>query len=433
MGLILLLFSYSELENMILCDSNHLSSALRWTSYLINVYYTAGSPDLYRTEYRPKRLGLLSTLRAISSQDLTTWSSHPWLNSIIITAYNAQPFVVQLEEKLLNCNSVEEIFESEEIGGNKLEDDNEMQYELRDMRCHGLKSVFSLCIAICLHELRGLSICDCEMIEEIVSITEENENTSRLSFASHGKAEDLPQDLDFKSVERFSGIYDEDKKRITQANVMNKIVFHALEELDLKSLSSCVTLHKLETLRDDKGMFNYCTKLQISHCDSIRSLVSPSVAARLVQLEHLEVGSCKKLAEIVRKDSEGGNNNNKILLPKLTTLVLSDLATLSCFCSGAYHLDLPSLVKFIYENCPQFTTFCSTIVSTPKLHHVNIVPLSISTQGDLNLAMHCAHNVDIYKEELQKLETLRYIDEEQDEGLVGYITRVTRLMQYEMF
>uniref|UniRef100_A0A5B7BJT5 Disease resistance protein At4g27190-like leucine-rich repeats domain-containing protein n=1 Tax=Davidia involucrata TaxID=16924 RepID=A0A5B7BJT5_DAVIN len=124
--------------------------------------------------------------------------------------------------------------------------------------------------------------------------------------------------------------------------------------------------------------------LDIYQCNGLRNLFSPSAWRGLIQLQRLEIDSCKILKEIVAiergedeeqdscmmkeeivatkrgEDEEEKMATDIIVFPQLRTLKLMSLPELVNVYQGNYILKLPSLEELTIEECPKMKTFPSS-------------------------------------------------------------------------
>ncbi|XP_061355976.1 uncharacterized protein LOC133300448 [Gastrolobium bilobum] len=216
---------------------------------------------------------------------------------------------------------------------------------------------------------------------------------------------------------------------------------YELEKMKLKNLPKLRHIWKPNIT----GLVSFLklTSITIRNCNSLKSLLSHSMARSLVQLQDLNVYHCKMMEEIVTKEKENneGGSKIKILFPQLKTLDLSHLPNLECVCSVDYdydiplcdfgedkdvnnkiHILLPQLQEFYLLRVPKLKCFSSGAYDYDIMmgcngeiieESPNIINVTLSTPN--------LHNV-----ELQKLDTFKGI--EQDEGLLGYITRESDLV-----
>ena len=88
-------------------------------------------------------------------------------------------------------------------------------------------------------------------------------------------------------------------------------------------------------------------------------------------LVNLNVSICKKIEEIIGHVGEEAKEN-RIAFSKLKLLILDDLPRLASFCLENYTLEFPSLEQVSVTHCPNMKTFSLGILSTPKLHKVQV-------------------------------------------------------------
>ncbi|MED6185080.1 hypothetical protein PIB30_053591 [Stylosanthes scabra] len=115
--------------------------------------------------------------------------------------------------------------------------------------------------------------------------------------------------------------------------------------------------------------FRNLRKLKIGCCDGLKSVLSPSIARGLRQLQELSVHECEELEKIISDEEEkiyeeSINNVKIIAFPSLKWLTLYRLPRLECFCSSAYHFDLPSCHDIIIKECPKVEACCKGMTKT---------------------------------------------------------------------
>ncbi|KAH9686988.1 Disease resistance protein [Citrus sinensis] len=88
-------------------------------------------------------------------------------------------------------------------------------------------------------------------------------------------------------------------------------------------------------------------------------------------LVNLNVSYCKKIEEIIGHVGEEAKEN-RIAFNELKLLELYDLPRLTSFCLENFTLEFPSLERVSMTHCPNMKTFSQGIVSTPKLHEVQV-------------------------------------------------------------
>ena len=117
--------------------------------------------------------------------------------------------------------------------------------------------------------------------------------------------------------------------------------------------------------------FQNLRKLKIGCCDSLKSVLSPSIARSLSQLQELSIHECEMMEQIITNDeektSEEPNNSVKITFPALQWLTLYRLPSLRCFCSSTYHFELPSCNDITIKECPKMEDCCNGTIGMREL------------------------------------------------------------------
>ncbi|KAB2064101.1 hypothetical protein ES319_A10G266300v1 [Gossypium barbadense] len=113
--------------------------------------------------------------------------------------------------------------------------------------------------------------------------------------------------------------------------------------------------------------FRNLTTLEVSYCKMMINVVTPSVVENLVQLTAMRVIHCIEMTEIVANE---GDYHQTIVVSKLKCLLLSNLQSLTSFCSGSYTFNFPCLENVVVAMCPKLKIFSEGVLSTPQLQRV---------------------------------------------------------------
>ncbi|TYH00682.1 hypothetical protein ES288_A10G298600v1 [Gossypium darwinii] len=113
--------------------------------------------------------------------------------------------------------------------------------------------------------------------------------------------------------------------------------------------------------------FRNLTTLEVSYCKMMINVVTPSVVENLVQLTAMRVSHCIEMTEIVANE---GDYHQTIVVSKLKCLLLSNLQSLTSFCSGSYTFNFPCLENVVVAMCPKLKIFSEGVLSTPQLQRV---------------------------------------------------------------
>ncbi|XP_052297571.1 disease resistance protein At4g27190-like [Citrus sinensis] len=204
--------------------------------------------------------------------------------------------------------------------------------------CHELKHLFSFSMAKNLLRLQKVLLSLCDDLEMIVGPDREKPTTS----------------LGFNEI-----IADDDPAP--------KVILPSLEELNLRELGN------IKKLWADHNQGMYCcqnlTKVIVWRCDSLKYLFSYSMVNSLLQLQHLDISSCKSMEGVVDTTGWSERDEGKLIelkvFPKLHSLQLYWLPELTSFANTRHvHSDLvvefPSLQILKIISCNDMLRFIST-------------------------------------------------------------------------
>lgn len=85
----------------------------------------------------------------------------------------------------------------------------------------------------------------------------------------------------------------------------------------------------------------------------------------------MKVDGCSKITELVVA-IEADEANEEIFFPKLESLDLNRLQSLTTFCSANYTFKFPSLCYLSVSACPKMKIFCRGVLSAPRLKKVRL-------------------------------------------------------------
>ncbi|KAI5660507.1 hypothetical protein M9H77_29300 [Catharanthus roseus] len=268
-------------------------------------------------------------------------------------------------------------------------------------KCKNLRFLLPFHVAKMLVKIQYITIIQCETMEGVIGKTDWEHDDDDAELApfpdlQYLKLEDLPMLEMFSSgslrtLERggcpkwkiFHKAPISDAKSIEASNLKTSegSLFH--QKVKFPSLKELHVSDKVEMLHDGILVLRNLTKLNISNCDNVRYLLSPSIIRELSSIKTLEIRYCKLIEEIVVRDVEDEGKVDKLVLPQLEKLVLRKLENLKWFFHG--DLDLPSLVYFELNGCPKMEVLCCGTLCTPNRIEVKLgYSESIWTQEDLN-------------------------------------------------
>nr|POE92923.1 disease resistance protein [Quercus suber] len=134
--------------------------------------------------------------------------------------------------------------------------------------------------------------------------------------------------------------------------------------------------------------FHYLKKLHVSGSDVLISLLTPSTARTLVQLQKITIWGCKRMTEIVANEGSEAEAGDEIAFNNLSEMVFIDLPSLTAFHLGNRTIKFPSLVEVQMHSCPKLKIFYSGVLSTPKLRFFMMEGKRITKEegaGDVDL------------------------------------------------
>ncbi|XP_044477938.1 probable disease resistance protein At4g27220 isoform X2 [Mangifera indica] len=161
-----------------------------------------------------------------------------------------------------------------------------------------------------------------------------------------------------------------------------------LPYLEVLDIDSCYRMISLPTF---STYFLPLKVLKLSYCHGlIKRLITPSMAKSLVHLREMSIYRCNLLTEVVEDEADVTTTN--IGFHSLEKLSLKKLDSLTCFCSGNYSFNFPSLRVLVIKGCLNMKTFCLGFLSTPRLHNVNYENELVEIgENDLNTSVQQSH------------------------------------------
>ncbi|XP_022719667.1 uncharacterized protein LOC111277500 [Durio zibethinus] len=258
--------------------------------------------------------------------------------------------------------------------------------------CHNLKNVFTSSMVKRFVQLKTLVVVQCEEMEEIITISAEEERNKAMVFPkldylyldglsnlrrfSCGinpikfpvlrklKITECPALSTFHcdsitNVGKSSNIISKDHKLqidVPHCLFNDKVVLPAIKELVLELMSS------IGKLWDDQlpaavlsSVFQNLSNLEVGSCHKLKYVFPSSVVKSFVQLKTLVVRECEEMEEIIAVSAEE-ERNNRMVFPKLDSLELKRLHNLKRFCCGN-PIQFPVLRELKIWICPILSTF----------------------------------------------------------------------------
>ncbi|XP_029126231.1 uncharacterized protein LOC109793654 [Cajanus cajan] len=144
------------------------------------------------------------------------------------------------------------------------------------------------------------------------------------------------------------------------------ILFQRLECLILKECPC------LNIIAPSSVSFTCLTNLEVSNCNKLIYLMTPSTAKSLVQLTTMKVIQCDSMVTIV-SEPENEEQMQWIIFRQLKEIELDSLPELESFCSSnCCVFEFPLLEKFVVSACSNMKsfTFSNQVNETPNLRQV---------------------------------------------------------------
>ncbi|XLT76164.1 hypothetical protein HN873_032438 [Arachis hypogaea] len=144
-------------------------------------------------------------------------------------------------------------------------------------------------------------------------------------------------------------------------------VQHISENIEKLQIDKC---HSLRSIVPSEVSFSSLIELNISECNGLVNLFTPSTSRTLHQLKNMSIENCESLKEIVSEEeveeSSGHVGEEIIVFHKLKTLSLRSLPNLGRFYNGNIGIKFPSLVHLLLIDCSKMESFCAGTVSVNR-------------------------------------------------------------------
>ncbi|KAL4578645.1 hypothetical protein LXL04_014773 [Taraxacum kok-saghyz] len=177
-----------------------------------------------------------------------------------------------------------------------------------------------------------------------------------------------------------------------------EMFFSHVEEITLNDLNRLELLwdcpHKYISLRN-------LQRIQISYCNSLKTLFPATVAQGLVNLGEINITVCKKLEAVISANDVNATRGEieqtdctetdvDLIFPRLTKITLVGLNKLESFYSGHSTIRYPSLERICFEKCYGMRRWGYGIQDIPKINFhrqgtecsINDILLHLKTRGN---------------------------------------------------
>ena len=135
----------------------------------------------------------------------------------------------------------------------------------------------------------------------------------------------------------------------SEAEAGDEIAFNNLRCLSLNDMPSLTAFH----LGNRTIKFPSLVEVEVNNCPKLISLLTPSTARTLTQLQRIRIKDCKRMIEIVANEGSEAKAGDEIAFNNLTSLEFYKLPSLTAFHLGNCTIKFPSLVEVKVNNCPK--------------------------------------------------------------------------------
>ncbi|GKV45623.1 hypothetical protein SLEP1_g52684 [Rubroshorea leprosula] len=256
-------------------------------------------------------------------------------------------------------------------------------------KCHGLENLVSYSTAKSLEKLKRMSITDCYLVEEIVKCMEDNVKDGivysqlqslqlrclpKLSSFCTGKC-----DLEFPSLKEVIVIGCPQMKYFSLGKTVTKELQnvqwtdyeergHWVTYLDASSGSIKISeFSEIEIWKKNLKELALLSKrlqyLEVSNCNRLSYLLTPSMVLSLVQLKDLTVEYCATMEQVIMAARVEEVVETDLIFPQLESISIESCSKLSSFYVGSNTLKLPMLKQITIKDCLKMVRFASKFSS----------------------------------------------------------------------
>ncbi|KDP38942.1 hypothetical protein JCGZ_00699 [Jatropha curcas] len=204
--------------------------------------------------------------------------------------------------------------------------------------CPRMKHLFPSGCLSNLHNLQQISVCNCENMEELIAVGEEQESHDNIQF-----------------------------------------ILTKLQSLNVSFLP------QLKRFCREKIICDSLQEISVVYCGSVKQLFLPGLLSNLKNLERIFVSCCANMEELIameeQEQEQESHDNIQFTLPKLESLNLSRLPLLKSICRG--RMICSSLQQIRVSDCPKLKQMPLCLILTdngsqpfhlPTLQRINAWP-----------------------------------------------------------
>ncbi|XP_039173387.1 uncharacterized protein LOC120295855 [Eucalyptus grandis] len=146
------------------------------------------------------------------------------------------------------------------------------------------------------------------------------------------------------------------------------------------------TSHEMKVILSFSRYIQHLQTLNVSHCDGLSKMFTPTIAKNLVALTKLKISNCRILTEVI--NDENGGEGHVVAFNQLNYMELDGLTGLRSFSSGGYTLMFPLLEDIIVTRCPNMKFFSQGPMEASKLKRVQVSKEAWFWARNLNITIH---------------------------------------------
>ncbi|KAL3729812.1 hypothetical protein ACJRO7_026885 [Eucalyptus globulus] len=145
------------------------------------------------------------------------------------------------------------------------------------------------------------------------------------------------------------------------------------------------TGHEMKVILPFSRYIRHLQTLDVSYCDGLSKMFTPTIAENLVALTKLRISNCRILTEVI--NDEKGGDGCVVAFNQLKYMELDGLIWLRSFSSGGYTLMFPLLEDIIVTRCPNMKFFSLGPTEASKLKRVQVSKEAWFWAGNLNITI----------------------------------------------
>ncbi|XP_028122363.1 uncharacterized protein LOC114319538 [Camellia sinensis] len=276
--------------------------------------------------------------------------------------FNHQVAFPVLENLVIsNLPNIIEIWEKQLLIASENESKSCRLKDLEVSNCEKLVHVVRFNMLPRLQNLETFMVDNCPKMEAIVAEKEKEKGTTSNDIIA------FPQltTLNLSELASLNSFYTWPTRSEAQPLFNHQVAFPVLENLLIWNLPNIIEIWEKGLLIASENESKSCRlkDLEVSNCEKLVHVVRFNMLPRLQNPETFKVDNCPKMEAIVaEKEKEKGTTSNDIIaFPQLTTLNLSELASLKSFYNWPtrfeaqplfnHQVSFPKLKTLVLDNC----------------------------------------------------------------------------------